>query len=458
MNFDQIKSIHFVGIGGSGMSGIAEVLSGGALAVSGCDLRASAATDRLGRLGVRVLIGHDASHLDGVDLLVTSSAVRRDNPEVLRAQSDNVRMLRRAEMLGTMMQQQRGIAVAGTHGKTTTTAMIATILTDAGLDPTVIVGGVLRNTGTNAQRGRGEFLIAEADEFDRSFLALQPDLAVITNIEADHLDCYRDLDDIRDAFSEFASKISPDGVLVACADDAVVRSVLDTLDRPVVRYGTSENAALRATNLRFSESGSLFDVTSAGEDIGQIELRVPGEHNVRNALAAIGIAMQAGLNFDVIARALRGFGGVERRFQILGSFRGAVVVDDYAHHPTEIRATLDAARRGYPERRIVALFQPHLFSRTRDFSEEFAESLAGADVAFVLPIYPAREEPIEGISSSLLVDAARRHGATVTLVDRDSIGAADLIRTILGPSDLFVTMGAGDVNRVAELILEGVAA
>jgi UDP-N-acetylmuramate--alanine ligase len=454
MNFGHIKNIHFVGIGGIGMSGIAEILMNYDLTISGCDLKSSATTDRLLRAGVRFVEGHDPSHVDGADLVVVSSAVHQENPEVMRARELGIRVIRRAEMLGEIMRLRKAVAVAGTHGKTTTSAMNSTVLTEAGLDPTVIVGGVLRDLDTNARLGKGEYLVVEADEYDRSFLAFDPTWAVITNIEADHLDCYKDLDDIREAFFTFASKVPFFGSVIGCVDDSNVASLMDRLETQKIAYGLSEAAQLRAVNLRFNGVGTTYEVIYEGKPLGTVELLVPGDHNVRNSLAAIGVALQIGVPFDVAARGLSKFRGVERRFQVIGEYNGAVVVDDYAHHPTEIRATIQAARSAYPGRRLVALFQPHLFSRTRDFYADFAEALSGADVAMVTKIYPAREEPIEGVTSDLILnDAASRGFRTVSALPVETTDAPGHFRRMLKANDVFVTMGAGDVHRVGEAIV-----
>ncbi|HVT43036.1 MAG TPA: UDP-N-acetylmuramate--L-alanine ligase [Thermoanaerobaculia bacterium] len=456
MNFGHIKNIHFVGIGGIGMSGIAEILSNYDLMISGCDLKSSAITDRLVRLGIPVAIGHDERHLADADLVVISSAVRQESPEVAHAREINLPVVRRAEMLGEIMRLKRGIAIAGTHGKTTTSAMTALVLSDAGLDPTLIIGGVLRNIDSSARLGTGEFLVVEADEYDRSFLTLEPSLAVITSIEADHLDCYRDLDDIRDAFAQFARRVPFYGSVIGCIDDDNVRALLDSLPRRSIRYGLGEEASLRAVDLQFDTPGTHFTVERSGESLGTVQLRVPGSHNVRNALAAIAVAFEIDVPFETAAASLEKFTGVERRFQILGEWRGAIVVDDYAHHPTEIAVTLEAARRSYPGRRLVALFQPHLYSRTRDFSREFADSLQRADLAFVSQIYPAREDPIEGISSSLITEAARKLGAeNVKLMGGEIDELVEQLRSLLGSNDLFLTMGAGDINGVGQALVEG---
>lgn len=443
MNFDAIKNIHFVGIGGIGMSGIAEILASRGVSVSGCDLKASAATDLLARRGIHVTIGHDPSHLKGVDAIVVTSAVKGKNAEVDAALQRGIQVIKRKEMLGSIANAKRSVGVAGTHGKTTTSAMIAVILEEAGFDPTILIGGMLRNIGSNAKSGRGDLLVVEADEYDRTFHELHPQIAVVTNIEADHLEYYGTFEAIEESFETFVR--GSRGVVIGCIDDPAVARLLAKFPTSVIPYGLSEEAEVRATRIEFDERGSSFEVPG----IGFFRLFVPGEHNVRNALAAITVADELGVSPQTAANALSKFLGVDRRFQILGEFAGAIIVDDYAHHPTEIRATLDAARRGYPNRRVVALFQPHLYSRTRDFAREFGESLLVADVALVAPIYAAREQPMEGVTSQLIADAAP--GVEFLQEDNDRIVA--LMRTRLRAGDLFITMGAGDVHQIAEALV-----
>jgi UDP-N-acetylmuramate--alanine ligase len=463
MNLENIKNIHFVGIGGIGMSGIAEILADRGVVVSGCDLKPSAATDLLTSRGIPVAIGHDPAHLQGADLVVVTSAVKGRNLEVESALQRGIPVVKRKEILGELVNRKRAIGVSGTHGKTTTSAMIAVVLEEAGLDPTIIVGGMLRNLATNAKNGSGEFVVVEADEYDRSFHELHPEIAVITNVEADHLEYYGSFEAIIEAFRIFAAGVRQGGVVIGCADDPVVATLLASVaagvppagaaegGRPhtrIIRYGLSDDAELRATNITYDERGSWFQVPGTG----WFRLFVPGEHNVRNALATIAVARELGIKTEVTAAALARFLGVDRRFQILGEYAGAIVVDDYAHHPTEIRATLSAARRGYPNRRIVALFQPHLYSRTRDFAREFGQSLLVADVALVAPIYAAREQPIEGITSKLIADAV----AGVEFLERTNDAIVDELRQRLQPNDLFITMGAGDVHQISEALVEGV--
>jgi len=448
MNFENIKNIHFVGIGGIGMSGIAEILSSRGIPVSGCDLKRSAATDLLAGRGIRTDLGHDPAHLDGVDLVVVTSAVRGDNDEIDAARARGIRIMKRKEMLGLIVAEKRSVGVCGTHGKTTTSAMIATVLEEAGLDPTVLVGGIVRNFGSNAKSGTGDFLVVEADEYDRTFHELHPEIAVVTNIEADHLEYFGDLDAILEAFRIYLEGVRPGGAVVACVDDPAVAKLINGFDaHRVVRYGLGAGRDITAVNVAYADRGSSFEVPG----VGFFKLFVPGEHNVRNALAAIAVACELGIDAHTVANALSKFLGVDRRFQILGDYAGALIVDDYAHHPTEIRATITAARTGYPERRIVALFQPHLYSRTRDFAREFGESLSEADLAIVAPIYAAREKPIEGISSRMIADAV----GGIEFLDRGNAEIVNELRRRLQPNDIFITMGAGDVHEVAEALVRG---
>jgi len=455
MDLGDLKNIHFVGIGGIGMSGLAEIASAEGMRVSGCDLKASSVTRHLADKGIPVDIGHDPAHAAGADLVVISSAIRRDNPEVRKAVELGIPVMRRAEFLGELTARRKTVAIAGTHGKTSTSAMAAFILSEAKLDPTIVVGGMLHDLKSNARLGGGEVLVVEADEYDRSFLAFHPTIAVVTNVEEDHLDIYEDLEDICRTFAEFASRVPDTGVVIGCVDEPAVSSLLAASGRRTISYGTGEGAELRAVDLTFDENGSAFAIERGGERLGSLRLRLPGVHYVRNSLAAIAVALELGVEMETITAALATFRGVERRFQILGTFRGAVVVDDYAHHPTEIRATVAAAKGSFPARRIVALFQPHLYSRTRDFADDFAAALATADEAWVAPIYPAREAPIEGVSAMTIVDAARASGAVnVGALEGTLAQISEEFRDRLGRDDLFLTMGAGDVHEVGEALVE----
>jgi UDP-N-acetylmuramate--alanine ligase len=450
-----LRRIHFVGAGGVGMSGLAEILLlSTPLEISGCDREQSENTDRLAKLGARIATGHDAAHVREADLVVISSAVADSNPEVLAARGAGVPVIRRAEMLGEIMRIKQGIAVAGTHGKTTTTSMTGLVLTEAGFDPTIVVGGRVRILGTNARLGSGEYLVAEADEYDRSFLELTPVVAVITNVEADHLDTYRDLDDIVEAFIAFANRVPFYGAVIGCADDAGVRRVLPGVKRRVVTYGESPEAQLRARDIRPDPAGTTFEVWE-GERclIGSIRLPIPGRHNVFNALAAVAVGRELSIPFPKIAGALATFSGVVRRFETKGERGGVLVVDDYAHHPTEIAATLSSARQVYPERRLVALFQPHLYSRTRDFAADFGRALAGSDLAVVTDVYPSREKPIDGVSGELVASAARQAGLGRVVYVSDKSRVVPELEALLQPGDLLLTMGAGDVVRFGETFL-----
>ncbi|HET7435147.1 MAG TPA: UDP-N-acetylmuramate--L-alanine ligase [Thermoanaerobaculia bacterium] len=445
MNFSEIKNIHFVGIGGIGMSGIAEILSQAGVTVSGCDLKRSAATDLLTSRGIDVRFGHEPSHVDGKDLVVVTSAVRGAHAEVDAARTRGVRVMKRSEVLGAIVNAKRSIGVSGTHGKTTTSSMIAVVLEEAHLEPTILVGGMVRNLGTNAKSGAGEFLVVEADEYDRTFHYLRPEIAVVTNIEADHLEYYGSLENILEAFRIFLDGVK--STVIACTDDPAVAKLAATVqNKRVVTYGLNEGAEVRAVNLQFSERGVSFEVPH----FGHFKLFTPGVHNVRNALAAIAVARELGIEHGVVTDGLARFLGVDRRFQVLGDYHGALIVDDYAHHPTEVRATLEGARKAYPNRRIVALFQPHLYSRTRDFAKEFGEALRVADVSIVAPIYAAREEPLEGISARLIADVSG-----VEFLDRSNSQIVNELRRRLKADDVFIAMGAGDVHEIAEQLVRG---
>ncbi|MBC8645929.1 MAG: UDP-N-acetylmuramate--L-alanine ligase [Thermoanaerobaculia bacterium] len=439
------------------MSGLAEILLlSTPLEISGCDLNPSENTERLLTLGARIATGHDARHVAEADLVVVSAAVDESNPEVQEARRRGLPVIRRAEMLAEIMRLKQGIAIAGTHGKTTTTSLTGMVLTEAGFDPTIVVGGQVRILGTNARLGKGDFLVAEADEYDRSFLELTPVVAVLTNIEADHLDTYRDLADILDSFTIFANRVPFYGAVVACVDDPGVAGILPRIKRRVVTYGESPQAMLRASEIALEASGTTFEVREGDTwSLGKVRLRLPGKHNVANALAAIAVGRELSIPFPVIARALAEFTGVVRRFETKGERDGVLVVDDYAHHPTEIAATLAAARQVYPRRRLVALFQPHLYSRTRDFAEDFGRALSACDVAVVTDVYPSREKPIPGITGELVAASARQAGhARVVYVPEKEKVVSELERLVIS-GDLLLTMGAGDVVKLGEKFLAG---
>ncbi len=448
--FVNLEHAHFVGIGGAGMSGIAEILAEYDLTVTGCDLQADHTTEHLAALGIPIARGHSAEHLEDVDLLVVSSAIPPDLPEVTAARERGIPVVRRAEMLAELMRLKFGIGVAGTHGKTTTTSLVGAMLTEGGFDPTVIVGGRLRLSGTGARLGHSDYMVVEADEFDRSFLQLSPIVAVITNIDRDHLDTYETLEAIEDAFVSFASRVPFFGQVVACGDDPGVQRILTRLgSRRVVTYGLEHSVDLRAERLRPEPAGTRFELTSRTRGrLGELFVPLAGAHNVQNALAALAVGLGLGLSIDCLARALASFPGVHRRFERLGTYRGAAIVDDYAHHPAELQATLLAARQVFPNHRITAVFQPHLFSRTRDHAAEFGRVLLLADRALVTEIYPSRERPIAGVTSQLIVDAARAAGHREAELWPNWKTSLEPLEA-LGPGEVLLVLGAGDISNLA---------
>jgi UDP-N-acetylmuramate--alanine ligase len=449
VNFLRVRRLHFVGIGGIGMSGLAELLKSVGFSVSGSDLRESETTERLRSLGIAVFpAGHRAEHIGGAHVVVYSSAVDQHNPEVAAARSLGIPVIKRAEMLAEVMRMKRGIAISGAHGKTTTTSMTGAILVAGGLDPTIVVGGRVHQIGTNARLGKGEFLVAEADEFDRSFLELKPVLAVVNNIDLEHLDTYKDLADIKDSFCRFAASVPFFGAAILGIDDANVEAIRSRIERRVVTFGLTPRADVTAKDLELTRTGARFMVVADDTPLGTVALPMPGLHNVKNALGALAAAREAGVPFAVAAGALGEFSGVVRRFERKGEKNGVLVFDDYAHHPTEVSATLAAARQAYPERRLVALFQPHLFSRTRDFAQGFAAAFQAADVVFVIPIYGSREQPLPGVTSRLVTDAARAlgHKHVFDVPERNEV--VHSLEAELKEGDLLLTMGAGDVYRL----------
>jgi UDP-N-acetylmuramate--alanine ligase len=447
--FRRIRHVHMTGIGGSGMSGIAEVLLTLGFRVTGSDLQTSDATAHLSALGAYIKIGHRESNIEGAHVVVYSSAVRPENVELRAARESRIPMISRAEMLGELMRMKFGIAVAGTHGKTTTTSMIGMILQDAGLDPTLIVGGIVRTIGSGARLGSGAFLVAEADEFDRSFLKLSPTLAVITTIEAEHLDTYHGLDEIQNAFVEFANRLPFYGSAIVCVDDAGVLPVIPRIKRPFVTYSVEGDADYVASESEFDAMKSHYVLNQYGRAVAKVQLQVPGVHNVANSLAALAIAAELDIPLQAAAKSLASFTGVRRRFEICGEVGGVLVVSDFAHHPTEIRMTLQTARRGW-KRRLVVLFQPHLFTRTRDFAEEFGKALATADIVLVADIYPSREKPIPGITGRLVAESARAAGCRQVYFCSDRAAIDDTLPKVLKEGDLLVVMGAGDIWKIAE--------
>ena len=449
MNFLRVKRLHFVGIGGIGMSGLAELLKSVGLEVTGSDLSEGEQVLRLRTLGIPVFLGHHAENVQGADVVVYSSAVHDSNPEVATARSMGIPVIKRAEMLAEVMRVKRGIAIAGTHGKTTTTSMTGAILMEAGLDPTIIVGGRMREVGT-ARLGRGEYLVAEADEFDRSFLALSPMLALINNIDLEHLDTYRDLQDLQETFARFARSVPFFGAAILGLDDPHVQEIRPLVSRRVVTYGLTPQADLTARDVVLERTGSRFVAFADREFTGAVSLQVAGLHNIKNALGALAVARELSIPFATAARALAEFKGVIRRFEKKGERAGVVVIDDYAHHPTEVAATLAAARQSYPDRRIVALFQPHLYSRTKDMAHQFGAAFLNADVLLVTPVYGSREAPREGVTGALVADAATARGHRAARFIADRKGILDALEWELKDGDLLITMGAGDVLHFGE--------
>ncbi len=448
----RVRTIHFVGIGGIGMSGIAEVLIASGFAVTGSDARASDVTKRLEELGATVFVGHAATNVGDADVVVFSSAVTKDNPELVIARANNVPVIPRAEMLAELMRLKDGVAIAGSHGKTTTTSLVATVLREAGRDPTVVIGGKLNSLGTNAARGTGDLLIAEADESDGSFLHLSPVVAVITNIDAEHLDHYGTHAKVKDAFAEFANRVPFYGLVVACLDHPHVQDILPRIEKRVVTYGLAAQADYRARNPVVEGLATRFTLVRRGKPGGEFVVRMPGIHNVLNALAVIAVADELDVPEDVTRMALAGFTGVQRRFTIRGEAGGVTVVDDYGHHPAEVQATLEAAQRAYG-RRIVVAFQPHRYSRTHHCFDELVRAFNRADVLLLADVYAAGEAPIAGATSDALAAAIRAHGhRDVTWAGpRTEIAAA--LRARVRPGDVVITLGAGDITRVGPDLL-----
>ena len=450
--FSSIKKIHFVGIGGIGMSGIAEILLDQGFNVSVSDKSLSEVTDRLKKLGASIYEGHKPENIaPDVDTLVYSSAVVQENPEVLEAQRRKIPIVRRAEMLAEVMRLKYGVGIAGTHGKTTTTSMISLVLMEGGLDPTVIVGGKLSGLGgTNARLGKGEFIVVEADEFDRSFLSIAPTIAVLTTLETDHLDCYRDLEDIKGAFIQFANKVPFYGFIVLCLDEPALQDIMPKMrKKKILTYGLNPQSDVQAVDIHHKNNTSTFTVLKNGAELGVVTLQVPGKHNVQNSLAAISVGLELGIPFATVKSGIEKFSGVFRRWELKGESNGISVYDDYAHHPTECRATLSGAKAGW-RRRVVCVFQPHLYTRTRDFYEDFGKAFLLSDVLVVTDVYPAREEPIQGVTGELIANAAKQYGHKDVHYVPDKKNVPSFLRTIVKSGDIVITMGAGDIWKYGE--------
>ena len=446
----KTQRIHFVGIGGIGMSGVAEVLLTLGYTISGSDIALSDVTRRLQRLGATVFQGHAAAHVQGTDVIVTSAAIRPDNVEVVTARQLHIPVIPRAEMLAELMRMKYGVAVAGTHGKTTTTSLIATVLARAGLDPTVVIGGRLNSLGSNAQLGQGDYLVAEADESDGSFLMLSPTVSVVTTVDAEHLDFYGNLEAIKQAFAQFINNVPFYGCSVLCLDQPNIQSLLPQMRKRYVTYGLTSQADYTARDIRFSGPRSYFEVFSGSERIGNFSLNLPGVHNVYNALAAIAVGIELDVPLVTIAKALEEFSGIHRRFELVGTCDGVTVVDDYGHHPEEVRQTLRAAKSVWPEQRLVVVFQPHRYTRTSFLQQEFYTAFYEADVVILLDIYAAAEAPIPGVTSALLCEGIKEHGHRAVYYIPERTQVVPFVRQYVRENDILLTLGAGDVWKVAQ--------
>ena len=453
--YKKTQHVHFVGIGGIGMSGIAELLLNLGYKVSGSDIRQSDITRRLKELGGTIYVGHQREAVAGADVVVTSSAVQENNPEVQAAYEAHIPVIPRAEMLAELMRLKKyGIAIAGSHGKTSTTSIVGWLLAEAGLDPTVVIGGKVNSLGTNAMLGGGEFLVAEADESDGSFLKLSPVLEIVTNVDLEHLDHYRDLDEIKATFLEFIDKVPFYGAAIVCLDDPNIADLLSHIKKRTITYGMTSQADVHARTITTRGMVSTFEVCKGKEVMGEITLNLPGQHNVYNALAAIATGFELDISFEVIQKALASFSGVERRMQIKGECDGITVVDDYGHHPTEIKATLSAMRAAWPTRRIVVMFQPHRYTRTAGLFKEFSTAFHDANVLLLTEIYAASEQPIDGVNGISLLEEIKSHGQREAHFVAEVASLAVTVRTMLQPGDIVLTLGAGNIWRAGEELLK----
>ena len=454
----RVKRIHFVGIGGAGMGGIAEVLLNEGYQISGSDIGHNQVVSRLIKLGADITIGHASENIDGASVIVVSTAINQDNPELLAAKAQRIPVVRRAEMLAELMRFRHGIAIAGTHGKTTTTSLIASVFAQGQLDPTFVIGGLLKSAGTNARLGSSRYLVAEADESDASFLHLQPMVSVITNIDADHMETYQgSFEKLKDTYIEFLHNLPFYGLAVGCIDNPVVRELLPRISRQVITYGFSPDADIRATNYRQDGGVSYFTVEIEGQPPLDMSVNLPGQHNVLNALAAVAVAKDEGVDDDAICQALSEFAGIGRRFEQLGSLStdagNMVLVDDYGHHPSEVKATIIAMRTGWPDKRLVMVFQPHRYSRTRDLYEDFVEVLSEVDCLFLLDVYSAGETPISSADSKSLARSIRQRGQIEPVYVSDVEKLPELLATQLQDNDMVITQGAGNIGAVAKSLM-----
>lgn len=447
------RHIHFVGIGGIGMSGIAELLLNLGYDISGSDAAQSDTTKRLESLGAKISIGHHSSNITGAKVVVTSSAIRPDNVEVVEAKSKGILIIPRAEMLAELMKVKEGIAIAGMHGKTTTTSLVSTVLAHAGFDPTVVIGGKVNALGSNAKLGSGKYLVAEADESDKTFLLLPSKISVVTNIDREHLDNYKDIKEINSTFQKFLSNLPKTGLAILCIDNANVKALIPKVKARIITYGLSKNAEFRAEDVKFEGTKCHYKCFRKDKLLGALSLPMPGIHNVTNSLAAVAVATELGVSFTKIAEGLGNFGGVQRRFTIKGKFKDITVIDDYAHHPTEINATISAAKHAYPSNRIVVAFQPHRFSRTKDLFSEFVKCFDSVDLLMLAEIYAASEDPIKGITGKSLVDAISKHGHKNAHFCPNRIDIPKTLWPLLKKNDIVITMGAGDISKTGPEIL-----
>ena len=448
--FKKAKHIHFIGIGGIGMSGIAELLLNLDFTITGSDIKNSQNVKRLKSKGVKISIGHNAENIEKTDVVVYSSAVKKDNIEILKAEKRNIPVIRRAEMLAQLINlKETSIAVAGTHGKTTTSSMVGTVLEGSNFDPTLVVGGLVSNLNSNVKLGLGDIIVVEADEYDRSFLALNPTIAIITNLEMEHTDCYANIEDLEMAFLQFCNSIPFYGEIILCADSKLLMKLSKNIKKPIVTYGTSPDANFKADNIIFNQNSSEYDLINKEKKLGKIKINVPGKHNVLNSLASISLGLELGIPIDILKDSINNYNGVRRRFEIKNNNSQIMVVDDYAHHPTEVKATISAARSGW-NKDIIVVFQPHLFTRTRDFYKDFARSLFDSDHLIITDIYPAREKPIKNVSSKLIINELKSMGHRNTLHIKDLSNLISILDGLNMDNHMVITMGAGDIWRYNE--------
>ncbi len=452
--YGQINRIHFVGIGGSGMNGIAEVLCNLGYDISGSDIKETEITRRLAKMGCRIYKGHGAENVEGADVLVVSSAIGEENIEVKTARKRNIPVIPRAEMLAELMRMKYGILIAGSHGKTSTTSMIASILNQGGTDPTVVIGGRLNTLDSNARMGKGDFMVAEADESDGSFLQLSPAIAVLTNIDYEHMNYYQDFDALKEAFLEFVNQVPFYGACVLCMNDSAVQDILPRVERRLITYGTVKHSDYVASSIEYEGFSTGYTLSYQGNELGRIELNVPGEYNVLNSMAAVAVARDLDISFDTIKETLKNFKGADRRFHLKGEAGGIMVIDDYGHHPTEIQATLEALKKGWEDRRIIAVFQPHRYSRVKNLHRDFCKAFYLADAVIMTDIYPAGEDPIEGVNVEKLYRGFKDHGYKNITLRKDMLSVPEYLEENLRAGDILITLGAGDVYKVGERFLK----